>query len=159
MTKKMNRFRALLLDNKILLIVVIGMCLAVFLTAWRASLRCATGSIRTAYDAYWEYWEGTDMTAKGVLTNDYGTYLFDEDNRTLLAGPFAGIAAEDFEFTGTIARFETADGKIGFIDESGREVISAFYTSATGFSEGHSVVTDEDGNRYEIDAYAQREPL
>lgn len=55
MTKKMNRFRDLLLDNKILLIVVIGMCLAVFLTAWRASLRCATGSIRTAYDAYWEY--------------------------------------------------------------------------------------------------------
>ena len=93
MTKKMNRFRDLLLDNKILLIVVIGMCLAVFLTAWRALLRCATGSIRTAYDAYWEYWEGTDMTAKGVLTNDYGTYLFDEDNRTLLAGPFAGIAA------------------------------------------------------------------
>ena len=99
------------------------------------------------------------MTAKGVFTNDYGTYLFDEDNRTLLAGPFAGIAAEDFEFTGTITRFKTADGKIGFIDESGREVISAIYTNATGFSEGHSVVTDEDGNRYEIDAYEQRKPL
>ena len=121
MTKKMNRFRDLLLDNKILLIVVIGMCLAVFLIAWRSSLRCASGSIRTAHAAYWEYWKDSNPIGERVLEN--------------------------------------ADGKIGFIDESGREVIPAIYTSATGFSEGHSIVTDEDGNRYEIDAYEQRKPL
>ena len=159
MTKKMNRFRDLLLDTKLLLIVVIGMCLAVFLIAWRSSLRCASGSIRTAHAAYWEYWKDSNPIGERVLENADGAYLFDTDGGRLLAGPYVGIATEDFEFTGTIARFENADGKIGFIDESGREVIPAIYTSATGFSEGHSIVTDEDGNRYEIDAYEQRKPL
>jgi hypothetical protein len=62
--KKMNRFRDMLLANKILLIVVIGMCLAVFLAAWCASLRYATSSIRTPYAVYWEYRKGADTQRK-----------------------------------------------------------------------------------------------
>lgn len=46
MTKKMNRFKDLLLNNKILLIVIIVMCLAVFLIVWRSSLLYAISLIR-----------------------------------------------------------------------------------------------------------------
>ena len=91
------------------------------------------------YDADMDYWNSAE------------TELFGDHTDEVLAGPYAGIAGEDFDFSYGIARYITEDGLIGFIDEEGHEIIPTIYTAASEFTEGSVYVTDQEGNYYEID--------
>lgn len=153
MKKIMSRFRDILLENRLLLILLAGFAVAAFLLLWKCSLEGILSGTKTAYDAESDYWLNvdTEMYGKHVVIRNQEAFLVDEYTGEVLARPYASIAGEDFDFSYGIARYMTEDGLIGFLDEEGHEITSAIYTEALGFAEGTSLVTDQEGNQYEID--------
>ena len=60
MKKMMNRFKAILEENILLLLLVIGVWGGVFLLAWNSSIRWCTTSVQTVDAAYEEFWKDTE---------------------------------------------------------------------------------------------------
>lgn len=153
MIKIMSRFRNILLENRLLLILLAGFAVAVFLLLWECSMEGILREMKTACDAERDYWlnADTEMYGEHVVIRNQEAFLVDEYTGEVLAGPYAGIAGEDFDFSRGIARYITEDGLIGFLDDEGHEIAPAIYTEASEFTEGTSLVTDQEGNQYEID--------
>ncbi|MGN8963510.1 WG repeat-containing protein [Bariatricus sp. HCP28S3_D3] len=149
----MSRFRNILKENILLLILLIGFEVVAFLLLWKCSMKEVLRKTKTAYDAEWDYLFNaeTKMFGEQVVIRNEEAYLVDEYTGEVLAGPYAGIAGDDFEFSYGIARYITTDGLIGFIDDEGHEITPAIYTAASEFTEGTVLVTDQEGNQYEID--------
>lgn len=152
MKKIMSRLRDILLENRLLLILLAGFVVAAFLLLWKCSMKGILMETKTAYDAECDYWLNADTRMYGdhVVIRNQEAYLVDEYTGEVLAGPYAGIAGEDFDFSCGIARYITEDGLIGFLDEEGHEITPAIYTKASEFTEGRALVTDQEGNQYEI---------
>lgn len=149
----MNRFRNILQENILLQILLIGFVIGVFLMFWKCSMKEILRETKTAYDAEWNYWFNaeTEMCGDQVVIRNKEVYLVDKYTGEVLAGPYVGIAGDDFEFSHGIARYITVDGLIGFIDDKGHEITPAIYTAASKFTEGTALVIDPESNQYEID--------
>lgn len=153
MKKMMSRFRDVLQENLLLLFLLIGFGIGIFLVLWRCSMEEILRETKLAYDADMDYWYSaeTEMFGDHVVIRDQEAFLVDDYTGEVLAGPYAGIAGYDFDFSYGIARYITADGLSGFIDEEGHEITPAIYTAASDFTEDSVHVTDQEGNQYEID--------
>lgn len=153
MKKIMSRFRNILLKNRCLLILLVGLAIVAFLLLWECSMEGILKEMKTACDAERDYWlnADTEMYGEHVVIRNQEAFLLDEHTGEVLAGPYAGIAGKDFDFSHGIARYITEDGLIGFLDKEGHEITPAIYTDASEFTEGTLLVTDQEGNQYEID--------
>lgn len=149
----MNKFRNILQENMLLRILLIGFVIVAFLLLWKCSMEEILRETKTAYDAEKDYWFNaeTEMFGEQVVIRNEEAYLVDKYTGEVLAGPYAGIAGDDFEFSYGIARYITVDGLIGFIDDEGNEITPAIYIAASKFTEDTALVIDQDGNQYEID--------
>lgn len=153
MKKMTSRFRDILQENLLLLFLLFGFGVGLFLGLWKCSMEEILGETKMAYDADMDYWNSaeTEMFGDHVVIRNQEAFLVDDHTGEVLAGPYAGIAGEDFDFSYGIARYITEDGLIGFIDEEGHEITPAIYTATSEFTEGSVYVTDQEGNHYEID--------
>lgn len=160
MKKMMSRFRNILYENIVLLILLNGFGIVVFLLLWKCSMEGILRETKTAYVAEWDYWfyAETEMFGDHVVIRNQEAFLVDDYTGEVLAGPYADIAGDDFDFSYGIARYMTEDGLIGFLDEDGHEITPAIYTAASEFTEGTALVTDQEGNQYEIDTDGWRIP-
>lgn len=151
MKKVMIKFRNILQENILLLILLISAGIGALLLVWKYSMEWCLREVKTARCADWEYWNDAEKLGDHVVIRGQEAYLVDEDTGELLAGPYAGIAGDDLDFSCHIARYVTEDGLIGFIDDEGHVITPAIYTDASDFSEGTARVTDQEGKQYEID--------
>lgn len=153
MKKVMSRFRKILLENRLLLILLIGFAVVAFLLLWKYSIEGILGVTKTIYDIERDYWFNaeSEMFGDHVVIRNQEAYLVDDHTGDVLAGPYAGIEVDDFYYSYGIARYITVDGLIGFIDEEGYEITPAIYIKASEFTEGTALVMDQEGNQYEID--------
>jgi len=151
MKNMMNKFRNLFAENIVLLILVAGAGIGAFLLVWYCSMNGCLKMTTSVDNASWEYWKDADRVGDQMLVRGREVYLLDEYTGEILAGPYAWITVDDFDFSYHIARYTTEDNLIGFIDDQGNEITPAVYTDATCFLEGRALVMDQEGNQYEID--------
>lgn len=153
MNKMMSRFRCILQENVLLLWLLIGFGIGIFLALWKYSMEGILRETETAYDAEWDYWFTSEAGVFGdhvVIRNQEG-FLMDDDIGEVLAGPYAGIVGEEFDFSDDNARYMTVDGLKGYIDDEGYETMPTIYTAESEFTAGTAQVTDQQENQYEID--------
>lgn len=160
MKKILSRFRGILQKNVLLMCLLIGFGIGIFLVLWKYSMEGILKETKTAYDAEWNYWftAETEILGDHVVIRNQEAFLVDDNTGEVLAGPYVGIAEDDFDFSNNIARYMTADGLIGYINDEGYEITPAIYTVASEFTEGTAQVADQEGNQYEIDTDGRRIP-
>lgn len=150
MRKMMNKFWKILVDNQVLLLLVVGVGIITFFMFWNCSVKECLEMTKSVNCASREYWKDAECIGKKILVRGQKTYLLDENTGKILAGPYAWIMVDDFEFSDDIARYITEEDLIGFIDEYGNEITPGIYMDATCFLAGRASVIDRDGNQYVI---------
>lgn len=151
MKKMMNKCWSILTENVMLLGLVLGIGLGVFFLLWHESITRCLRMITSVEYINREYWKDADCIDNKIIIRGQSTYLLDEYTGEILAGPYAWIVLEDFDFAYHIARYIEENNLIGFINDNGNVITPPVYTDATRFLEnGQALVRDQDGNQYAI---------